>query len=88
MNRYERIAKKLEADSGDIPMYLNVSDVFEDSEVWVDLKPEDVAHMKKKIEDAITPDVFYAILDVVIRNLKRDRSFKEWMDKKGIRLSQ
>lgn len=93
MNRYERIAKKVVADYGDITTYVNVFDIFDTNirtkelgTVRQDLKPEEIEMMKEFVRE--TANELQRMLNHdIIAELKKDGKLTRWMKAKGIRFN-
>jgi hypothetical protein len=85
MNRFEKIAchitaqKTVKADYGDVPMYINIFDIFKVPAGLRDIYDD----LQAKVEGAVMAEYFETKRRVVER-LKRDRRLLTTMNSEGI----
>jgi transcription-repair coupling factor (superfamily II helicase) len=93
MNRFEKIAKKVVADYGDITTYVNIFDIFDTNfrtkelgTVRQDLLPDEIEMMKEFVRE--TANELQRMLNHdIIAELKKDGKLTRWMKAKGIRFN-
>ena len=84
MNRYEKIAKKLEADYGDVVMHINTFDIFK-------VPP----HMPKRLDDELQQLLQNEMVAQraetqkrLVMSLKRNNELLDFMQSNGITFKQ